>query len=120
MSLKCRKYKFFISDQNRVGTLIGKDALNNEYYENKEDQSNRGRWIVYNKYNWDASQIPPEWHQWVHRVSDDAPSHVDLPVNKLFTPSHVEFLSGTPSAYKPYNTTKPKIEAFNGKPAERI
>lgn len=44
---------------------VGKDSHRNEYYENRADYHGRDRWVLYNKWNFDASQVPPEWHQWV-------------------------------------------------------
>ena len=43
----------------------------------------RNRYIYYAKENWvtwnsDVSQIPPEWHRWMHYMTDDPPSLVPL------------------------------------------
>lgn len=51
-------------DQARAGLLRGVDSQGNEYYENRDDVANRDRWVNYAKWDYDASQIPPQWHQW--------------------------------------------------------
>ncbi|KAJ3395219.1 NADH dehydrogenase 1 alpha subcomplex subunit 12 ndufa12/DAP13 [Lobulomyces angularis] len=102
--LKSTIYQILTADQPRTGTLVGTDSYGNQYYENPLDQSNRGRWVVYGKYNWDASQITPEWHGWIHRMTDDHPGIYKFSSPK-FTPPHVEHLTGTSSRYTPYNTT---------------
>ena len=53
----------------------------------------RDRWVLFHKWNFDASQVPPEWHQWLHRMTDDAPSVKPFPVAS-FTPAHFENLTG--------------------------
>jgi NADH dehydrogenase (ubiquinone) 1 alpha subcomplex subunit 12 len=71
----------------------------------------RDRWVIFKKWNHDASQIPPEWHQWMHRMTDDIPSEKTLP-NSFFTPKHFENLTGTRGAFKTYNTTAPKLNLW--------
>ena len=40
----------------------------------------RNRWVVYAKSNHystqDSSTVPPEWHPWLHYISDDNPTNV--------------------------------------------
>ncbi|KAJ3085790.1 Nucleosomal histone H3-Lys79 methylase [Quaeritorhiza haematococci] len=73
----------------------------------------RGRWVLYKKWNFDGTQVPPEWHQWLHRVTDDAPANTpEKFVYPKFSPEHVEHLTGTTAAYKVYSTTRPKMEAW--------
>lgn len=51
--------------------LVGVDQFGNKYYENMEAQIGRHRWVEYaskNRYN--ASQVPPEWHGWLHYITD--------------------------------------------------
>ena len=112
-------YQVLSSEQPRYGTLVGTDAYGNQYYENKADIMNRNRWVIYEKWNWDGSQVPPEWHSWLHHISDKTP--ISHPVDKpKFFVAHVEHLTGTSSAYKPYSTVAPKIQAWDGlKPASR-
>jgi NADH:ubiquinone oxidoreductase subunit len=66
----------------RIGSEVGRDEFGNVYYESKEyfyddwrmalDQNllvvvimfnlSRDRWIDYNRRDYDASQVPPEWY----------------------------------------------------------
>jgi len=55
---------------------------------------------------------------WLHRMNDSAPSDVNLPT-KIFETMHTENLTGSNMAYVPYNTVKPKLEAWKAKVAQR-
>lgn len=114
--------QFWTRNEVRVGNLVGTDAQGNEYYENPNYMFGRNRYIYYAKENWvtwnsDVSQIPPEWHRWMHYMTDDPPSLVPL-VERKFAMEHIENLSQT-RPYTPYSTVKPKIEAWTppAKPA---
>jgi NADH dehydrogenase (ubiquinone) 1 alpha subcomplex subunit 12 len=55
--------------------LVGKDSEGNSYYEADTINQLRERFVVPadpNKY--DASAIPPEWHKWLHRMTDVLPT----------------------------------------------
>ncbi|KAJ3410934.1 hypothetical protein HDV05_002989, partial [Chytridiales sp. JEL 0842] len=107
-----RTFKQIITvDQPRVGKLVGTDALGNEYYENRQDIFGRDRWVLFAKWNYDPSQVPPEWHQWLHRFTDDIPSESTLP-KPFYHPPHQEFLTGTTAAFRTYSTVKPKMESW--------
>merc|ERR1719354_609638 len=104
--------------QPKIGKLVGVDEHKNEYYENRTEVSMRDRWILYNKWNFDATQIPPQWHQWLHRMTDDIPSDKTLPTS-FFTPSHVENVTGSSGAFKTYNTVKNRFQSWVPQVAER-
>jgi len=60
----------------RYGKLKGTDAFGNRYFERYDSDTlkNRERWVMYaqNRRNrWDASQVPPEWHGWLHHTLDN-------------------------------------------------
>ena len=68
--------------KSRVGaTLKGTDEYGNMYYERIEGtQHGRHRWVVYKDIA-DSGQIagaptsvPPEWHGWLHHITDDEPT----------------------------------------------
>lgn len=63
----------------KVGTLVGTDHNGNEYYEDKNEVLGKDRWVFFGKWNFDPSTIPPEWHQWMHRMSDDTPDKLSKP-----------------------------------------
>ncbi|KAF9571790.1 hypothetical protein EC968_010661 [Mortierella alpina] len=110
----------------KVGTLVGTDKFGNKYYENLNESYGRTRWIEFGKQDSffsraeaNASQVPAEWHGWLHRMLD-APPNVD---KSMVVPKWgVEFtenLTGSPKAYKSYNTTRPKFQAWTPKVAPR-
>jgi len=77
-----------------TGKLIGVDEFGNRYYSNSKGK----RWVIY-KNRTESSSIPPEWHLWIHFLTEKKPPN-DL---KKFTwqKKHVENLTGTKKAYKP-------------------
>ena len=105
--------------QPRVGTLVGTDEFGNEYYENKKDIVNRDRWVMYRKWDSDASQVPPEWHQWLSKFTDDLPTSSEFPKKPFFTPKFRENLTGTSAAFKTYSTTVSKIHAWEPRVKQR-
>ena len=96
----------------RVGTLIGEDTAGNKYYENLRYQFGRHRFVDYkDKQYFDASQVPPEWHRWLHYMTDDPPTEV-APAQRKFHAEHKPNLTGTDGDYIPYSTTRPKIQSW--------
>ncbi|XP_004225514.2 NADH dehydrogenase [ubiquinone] 1 alpha subcomplex subunit 12 [Ciona intestinalis] len=101
----------------KYGTHVGTDELGNKYYENNRYFVGRNRWVDYNKDTWknkwdfNASQITPEWHRWIHYMTDDTPT-AKPPTQRKFLLTHTRNLTGTKDCYVPYSTTKPKIEAW--------
>lgn len=63
----------------KFGTYMGCDAGGNRYYENRVDYPfGQHRWVEPGDiHNFDASQIPPEWHLWMHHVNDVLPHTED-------------------------------------------
>ncbi|KAJ3195992.1 hypothetical protein HK101_010408 [Irineochytrium annulatum] len=110
--------QYAIMDQPRVGKLVGKDQFGNEYYENRDDIVVRDRWVMYKRWNYDPTQVPPEWHQWLHRITDDVPNETTVPI-PAYTPPYQELLTGTSSAFKTYSTVKPKVQAWEPQVKER-
>jgi NADH:ubiquinone oxidoreductase subunit len=121
----------------RIGSEVGRDEFGNVYYESKEyfyddwrmalDQNllvvvimfnlSRDRWIDYNRRDYDASQVPPEWHHWLHHTTDIPPSTTTYRERK-FHSSHCENLSGTAKEYVPYSTTKEKVTPWKANGSE--
>merc|ERR1739842_83311 len=99
------------------GELVGEDALGNKYYENNRYFLARNRWVDYNQSNWkdkwdfNASMVAPEWHRWLHHMTDDPPTLVPPTPRKFLIP-HVKNLTGTKDCHVPYSTVAPKIEAW--------
>ncbi|KAI6646590.1 hypothetical protein LOD99_12711 [Oopsacas minuta] len=95
----------------RVGTLVGEDANGNKYYENLRYQFGRHRFVDYKLKEFDASQVPPEWHGWLHYMTDNPPTKVP-PVPRKFHAEHQANWTGTTKDYVPYSTTRPRIQSW--------
>ncbi|KAF9111970.1 hypothetical protein BGX27_004191 [Mortierella sp. AM989] len=110
----------------KVGTLIGTDQFGNRYFENFDESYGRTRWVEFAKEDsffsraeMNATQVPAEWHGWLHRMLQDPPT-----VDKSMAPpkwgiEYTENLTGSPKAFKTYNTTRPKFYAWTPKAAPR-
>ncbi len=98
----------------RTGTLVGTDQFGNKYYENNNYMFSRNRFVEYpykGRFDYDGSQIPPEWHRWMQFMTDDTPTKVPPKANKFDMP-HQRNMSGSSGEYVPYSTTLPKIESW--------
>ncbi|KAL5469310.1 hypothetical protein EMCRGX_G030556 [Ephydatia muelleri] len=95
----------------RVGTLVGTDSFGNKYYENNDYFFGRNRWVSYASKDDNASDIPPEWHRWMHYIGDHTPIQQPLESRKFQKP-HEPNPTGTTKEYVPYSTTRPKIESW--------
>lgn len=95
----------------RAGTVVGEDHYGNKYYENKEYFFGRHRWVYYARKDYDASQVPPEWHGWLHYVTDRSPA-TSPPEQQKFHKPHQENPTGTRHEYVPYSTTTNKIHSW--------
>ncbi|TFK73035.1 NDUFA12-domain-containing protein [Pluteus cervinus] len=108
----------------KSGRLVGQDQFGNKYFENlnpEEEIPGRHRWVDYSQHFYHASQVPPEWHSWLQHIRQNPPA--EDPVMQASSPSWkapwVENLTGTRGAYRPYNTTTPKVQAWDPKTAPR-
>ncbi|KAL8281191.1 hypothetical protein RQP46_006549 [Phenoliferia psychrophenolica] len=103
----------YIGD-TKAGTLMGIDQHGNKYFQNTNETIWRHRWVDYSSHDFNLTQVPPEWHSWLSHIRKDAPN-VDPIMQASRQPwqvPHWENLTGTRGAYKPYNTVKPKIAAW--------
>ncbi|KAJ2793491.1 hypothetical protein H4S07_007032 [Coemansia furcata] len=115
-------------DDAKWGKLVGVDELGNRYYFNPEERYGRERWCLpaANKNDVDASQIPPRWHSWLHRVTDEVPKAtaaedaLALQRPKWMAYPHYENYTGTGKANVTYNTMRPKISAWDHSVADRL
>ena len=77
-----------------TGKFVGQDEFGNKYYSNSKGK----RWVIY-KSRVEASKIPPEWHSWIHFLTNNKPP---ANLNKFkWQKKHEENLTGTTRAYKP-------------------
>lgn len=98
----------------RGGTLVGRDAYGNRYYELNDDPSlpfYRKRYAELAGTD-EPSRIPPEWHGWLHYTNDDAPSQTDVYVSHSWMTAHTPNWTGSDRRYVPYSTTVRKIVPF--------
>ena len=60
----------------KFGRLVGEDQFGNKYYEDPTEVHGQHRWVEY-PHTWDefdASQIPADWHAWMHHTTDVPPN----------------------------------------------
>lgn len=84
------------------GEFVGADDYGNKYYVQRSGVGPLGkprRWVVYSELS-DASQIPPEWHGWMHYTVDTPPTEQDY-TPKPWQKKHLPNMTGTPAAYRP-------------------
>lgn len=112
----------YIGDTKR-GALVGIDRYGNKYFENLEEELPlRTRWVDYKDDEYDPSQIEPGWHAWMSYMVDKAPSEDKLlqrSVRPWEPATHVPVLTASRSAFKTFNTTKPKYSAWKPVAASR-
>lgn len=77
-------------------TLVGVDGFGNKYYEKLENtQFGRHRWVEYgDKKRYNASSVPPEWHGWLHYITDRTPEQLQMLKPKRYGAEHRPNLSG--------------------------
>lgn len=75
--------------------MVGTDSVGNKYWEKTIDtQFGRHRWVEYADYkNYNASAVPPEWHGWLHYITDHTPEQLEGLKPKYSLP-HKENMSG--------------------------
>ena len=81
------------------GQLVGTDGAGNSYYEERSIRPNgrARRWIAY-KGPVDASEVPPEWHSWLHYTTDRP---IQESARRPWTRPHIPNMTGTPASYRP-------------------
>lgn len=83
------------------GKLVGEDAFGNRYYVHKKGALRDGRemrWVLY-KGLAEASKVPPEWHRWLHHLTDAVPGAGEHRFD--WQRPHLPNLTGTRYAYRP-------------------
>lgn len=82
--------------------FVGKDELGNQYYVQKRGVGPLGvprRYVIYKNLA-EASQVPAEWHGWLHYTVDDPPTETEYEA-KPWQRDHVPNGTGTRDAYRP-------------------
>lgn len=83
------------------GDLVGKDEFGNQYYRSKGRKlsGRERRWVMF-KNKKEPSQVPPEWHAWLHHTVD-TPLTEEAAQAKAWQKAHEENPTGTADAYRP-------------------
>jgi NADH:ubiquinone oxidoreductase subunit len=84
------------------GTLVGTDSQGNRYYVQNKGVGPLGvprRWVIYKDLA-EASQVPPEWHGWLHYMVDTPPVGEDYKA-RPWEKEHRQNMTGTAEAYRP-------------------
>ncbi|KAK9074904.1 hypothetical protein SSX86_003223 [Deinandra increscens subsp. villosa] len=97
MGIFCKQTKI----HNIGATLIGVDKFGNKYYQKLEGtQYGRHRWVEYaSKDRYNASQVPPEWHGWLHFITDHTGDELLMLKPKRYGLDHKENFSGEGDEY---------------------
>jgi NADH:ubiquinone oxidoreductase subunit len=80
----------------RKGQKVGDDDQGNQYYQTADGKH---RWVIYNG-EAEASRVSADWHGWLHRTFDEAPSKAPLP-RQPWEKGHLQNLTGTAAAFHP-------------------
>lgn len=97
-----------------LGTLVGTDSNGNKYYENNSVQFGRHRWVEYKEIRWyDASTVPPEWHGWLHFISDFTPDKLEALKPKYLQPHKPNYSGGGNQYYAKGNSLNPNQRDWN-------
>lgn len=88
------------------GEHVGTDFAGNKYYRAKKRvpagqpfAGSERRWVIYSGSN-DASNVPAEWHGWLHGSLEGVPeSH--LPPARIWEADYSPNATGTAAAYRP-------------------
>lgn len=86
----------------RYGRLVGEDAFGNRYYEQRKGVGplDRPRRMVTYRSMSEASQVPPEWHGWLHYTHDEPPT-AEQYAAKPWQKPHKMNMTGTAEAWRP-------------------
>ena len=85
----------------RRGTLVGSDAVGNQYYRGKPigTQPRERRWVMFGGLA-EASTVPPEWYGWLHHQLPQPPGETS-PYRQSWQIAPQPNLTGTDLAYRP-------------------
>jgi len=90
------------------GKYVGRDEFGNRYYSNSKGK----RWVIYSR-RVESSKIPPEWHLWIHYLTDKKPNPNQHKFN--WQVKYEENLTGTAKAHKPEGSLNSDVKKNNKK-----
>jgi len=82
------------------GKYVGDDAEGNKYYQSTDNK----RWVQY-KGIVEASRIDPDWHAWLHYLTDNSPKE-SQEKRQAWEQPHQPNLTGTSEAIVPPGSTR--------------
>lgn len=84
------------------GSKVGADPYGNIYYRTaaRPGYKHERRWVIY-KGEPDASNVPPEWHGWLHHQCDTVPNESGPSFRRSWQKPHRPNRTGTSGAYRP-------------------
>lgn len=84
------------------GKKIGVDQIGNKYYEAppRKGYHRPRRWVMY-KHAPEATNVPPEWHGWLHHQTNAVPDDSAESHRRPWQKPHVPNMTGTTAAYRP-------------------
>lgn len=85
----------------RKGKQVGEDEFGNRYYVQRSGVGPLGvpaRWVTYRSMS-EPSQVPPDWHSWLHHTVDEIPGDKYRP--RAWQKPHHMNMTGTPQAWRP-------------------
>ena len=82
------------------GHYVGADQFGNKYYRGKarRNYNHERRWVVYKSGNSEASEVPPEFHGWLHHQTNTFPN-AQNGYRRPWQKDHTPNLTGTTLAY---------------------
>ncbi len=88
-------------DIGRRGVFVGEDEEGNRFYEERRPSldGRKRRYVIYAGLA-EASRLNPDWHAWMHYITDDPPTRAPLP-RKAWEKPHRPNMTGTIHAYRP-------------------
>ncbi|PSK41213.1 hypothetical protein C7M61_000888 [Candidozyma pseudohaemuli] len=112
-------------NDTKRGWLVGTDDWGNKYYETDvpEEIHMRTRWVEYNDWNVDMSNVEPGWHYWLGYGTNTPPDRLpkDQAASRAYPlKKHQGNLTNTSGAFVTYNTAKPKHQAWAPEVRERV
>ncbi|KAH7318134.1 NADH ubiquinone oxidoreductase subunit NDUFA12-domain-containing protein [Stachybotrys elegans] len=120
--LKESWWNMWYQGDTKFGRLVGTDRAGNKFFEDMEELPLRTRWVQFAKHDFDAAQIEPGWHAWIGYMVDTPPNADPLlkTGTRKFEPANpAPNYTMSRSAFKTYNTVKPKIAAWEPVAAPR-
>jgi NADH:ubiquinone oxidoreductase subunit len=83
--------------------LVGEDQYGNRYYQARTSKGSYDgrlrRWVIYKGYA-EPTKIPPEWHAWMHYLTEEPPTVAPLK-RMRWEREHLPNLTGTVYAWRP-------------------